>query len=152
MGEIVGVTKELLDQRPVETEFLADLLDRFLGRAGPAKYAAGSPGSARVNRNVTITTPIRLGIANINRLPIMVSMSRASPFQRCASCFSLPPCGGGAGWGVSADGGCSLLPPSLSLPRKGGNVTERPATIAALESACDNEPNNTADYPFTSAR
>src|SRR3954451_25017041 len=42
--------------------------------AGPAKYAAGSPGSARVKRNVTITTPIRLGIANISRLPIMVSM------------------------------------------------------------------------------
>ena len=43
--------------------------------AGPAKYAAGSPGSARVSRKVTITTPIRLGIANISRLPIMVSMA-----------------------------------------------------------------------------
>src|SRR5882762_4969782 len=47
--------------------------------AGPAKYAAGSPGSARVNRNVTITTPIRLGIANISRLPIMVSMAATLP-------------------------------------------------------------------------
>ena len=43
--------------------------------AGPAKYAAGSPGSARVSRNVTITTPISDGIANSNRLPIMVSMA-----------------------------------------------------------------------------
>src|ERR1700754_360845 len=42
--------------------------------AGPAKSAAGSPGSARVSRKVTMTTPIRLGIANISRLPIMVSM------------------------------------------------------------------------------
>jgi hypothetical protein len=38
MGEIVGVAEELLDQRLVETEFLPDLLDRFLGGgAGPAK-------------------------------------------------------------------------------------------------------------------
>ena len=34
MGEIVGVAEELLDQRLVEAEFLADLLDRFLGRGG----------------------------------------------------------------------------------------------------------------------
>src|SRR5260370_10643926 len=50
--------------------------------AGPAKYAAGSPGSARVKRNVTITTPIRLGIANINRLPVMVSMVALRLHQR----------------------------------------------------------------------
>src|ERR1700686_5743593 len=42
--------------------------------AGPAKYAAGSPGSARVSRKVTITTPIRLGIAIAARLRIIVSM------------------------------------------------------------------------------
>jgi hypothetical protein len=73
--EIVGVAEELLDQRLVEAELLADLLDAFLGRGGSAKYAAGSPGSARVSRNVTITTPISDGIANISRLPIMVSMA-----------------------------------------------------------------------------
>ena len=30
--------------------------------AGPAKYTAGSPGSTRVSRNVTMTTPISVGI------------------------------------------------------------------------------------------
>src|SRR2546423_15685594 len=34
MGEIVGVTKKLVDQRLVETELLPDLLDRFLGGGG----------------------------------------------------------------------------------------------------------------------
>src|SRR6266478_5845677 len=67
--------------------------------AGPAKYAAGSPGSARVRRNVTITTPIRLGIANISRLPIMVSMVAHSRFEFRVSqrepLSSLPPKGGG---------------------------------------------------------
>src|ERR1700677_2467227 len=42
--------------------------------AGPAKYAAGSPGSARVNRKVTMTTPIKLGIAIASRLRVIVSM------------------------------------------------------------------------------
>ena len=30
--------------------------------AGPAKYTAGSPGSTRVSRNVTMMTPISVGI------------------------------------------------------------------------------------------
>src|SRR5437588_2032976 len=42
--------------------------------AGPAKYAAGSPGSARVSRKVTITTPIRLGIAMSRRFAMTASM------------------------------------------------------------------------------
>ena len=33
---------------------------------------------------------------------------------------SLPPCGGGLGRGVSRTFGACLLPPSLSLPLKGG--------------------------------
>src|SRR5580693_8202356 len=59
--------------------------------AGPAKYTAGSPGSARVSRKVTITTPIRLGIAIAARLRIIVSMaapqgaaSPRSPLRECA--------------------------------------------------------------------
>src|SRR5260370_17168610 len=59
--------------------------------AGPAKYAAGSPGSARVKRNVTITTPIRLGIANINRLPVMVSMVALRLHQRAIIEATLKP-------------------------------------------------------------
>ena len=35
MREIVGVAEELLDQRLVEAELLADLLDGFLGRGRP---------------------------------------------------------------------------------------------------------------------
>ncbi len=81
MSEIAGVTEELLDQRPVETEFLADLLDRLLSRGGTGEIAAGSPGSARVKRKVTMTTPIRLGIANISRLPIIVSMGSAPSWR-----------------------------------------------------------------------
>src|ERR1044072_8294402 len=46
--------------------------------AGPAKSAAGSPGSARVSRKVTITTPTRLGIAISRRLRMTISMARAS--------------------------------------------------------------------------
>src|SRR5258707_9797468 len=87
--------------------------------AGPAKYAAGSQGSARVKRNVTITTPIKLGIANINRLPIMVSMGRCSLRIGGASrryCFcSLPPCGGGLGRGVSREGGACGYPSRCPL-------------------------------------
>jgi hypothetical protein len=37
MREIVGVAEELLDQRLVEAELLADLLDRLLGRGGSCK-------------------------------------------------------------------------------------------------------------------
>src|SRR6186997_429664 len=50
--------------------------------AGPAKYAAGSPGSARVSRKVTITTPIRLGIAISRRL--RMTMSTRSPLGQRA--------------------------------------------------------------------
>src|SRR5258706_13930332 len=42
---------------------------------GPAKYAAGSPGSARVRRKVTTITPTMFGIAPARRLPIILSMS-----------------------------------------------------------------------------
>src|SRR5262245_43034023 len=38
---------------------------------------------------------------------------------RAAAC-SLPPCGGGLGWGVVDGYGVRVQPPSLSLPRKGG--------------------------------
>src|ERR1700686_2301195 len=55
--------------------------------AGPAKYAAGSPGSARVSRKVTITTPIRLGIAIAARLRIIVSM--VAPRGAASPCSSL---------------------------------------------------------------
>ena len=37
MREIVDVAEELLEQRLVETELLADLLDRLLGRGGPGE-------------------------------------------------------------------------------------------------------------------
>src|SRR5207248_6181102 len=40
--------------------------------AGPAKYAAGSPGNACVNTKVTITTPTRLGTAITSRLRTML--------------------------------------------------------------------------------
>src|ERR1044072_3735206 len=50
--------------------------------AGPAKYAAGSPGSARVSRKVTITTPIRLGIAISRRF--RMTMSTRSPLRQHA--------------------------------------------------------------------
>src|SRR5258705_6630735 len=100
--------------------------------AGPAKYAAGSPGSARVNRNVTITTPIRLGIANISRLPIMVSMARNSlvvfPISQHDAVCSLPPCGGGLGRGVSREGGARGHP----LPHKGGGNEASPAATRLL--------------------
>src|SRR4029453_16847481 len=36
--------------------------------AFPAKYAAGSPGSARIRQNVTTTTPARPGAAAASRL------------------------------------------------------------------------------------
>ena len=39
--------------------------------AGPAKYTAGSPGNTRVRRNVTITTPIKVGITVTRRLKIV---------------------------------------------------------------------------------
>src|SRR6478752_7172736 len=46
-----------------------------LSAGGPAKSAAGSPGNARVNRNVTLTTPIKLGMASSRRLPMSASMA-----------------------------------------------------------------------------
>ena len=44
MGEIDGVAEELLDQRLVETELLADLLDRLLGRRGAGEIRRGIAG------------------------------------------------------------------------------------------------------------
>src|SRR5438093_759900 len=41
MCEIAGITEELLDQRLVEAEFLADLLDRLLARRGARKICRG---------------------------------------------------------------------------------------------------------------
>ena len=49
--------------------------------AGPAKYAAGSPGSTRVNRNVTMTTPIRVGITVTRRREMLASMTPALFFR-----------------------------------------------------------------------
>src|SRR4051812_39479062 len=48
---------------------------------------------------------------------------REPPARSLPSCrgafasFSLPPCGGGSGWGVAS---CNGIPPTLTLPRKGG--------------------------------
>src|ERR1043166_9168844 len=44
MGEIVGVTEELLDQRLVEAELLPDLLNRLLGRGGAGEIGRGIAG------------------------------------------------------------------------------------------------------------
>ena len=44
VGEIGGVTEELLDQRLVEAEFLADLLDRLLVRRGAGEIRRGIAG------------------------------------------------------------------------------------------------------------
>ena len=44
MGEIVGVAEELLDQRLVEAELLADLLDRLLVRRGTGEIRRGIAG------------------------------------------------------------------------------------------------------------
>src|SRR5579859_4975037 len=41
--------------------------------AGPAKYTAGSPGSTRVSRNVTMITPIRVGMTVARRLRITMA-------------------------------------------------------------------------------
>jgi len=50
VGEIGGVTEELLDQRLVETEFLADLLDRLLvspqGQRNTPRDRRAAPASA----------------------------------------------------------------------------------------------------------
>ena len=44
MRKIGSVAEELLDQRLVEAEFLADLLDRLLGRHGPGEIRRGITG------------------------------------------------------------------------------------------------------------
>ena len=44
MREIVGIAEELFDQRLVEAEFLADLLDRLLGRGGTREIGRGIAG------------------------------------------------------------------------------------------------------------
>src|SRR5207247_7683337 len=108
--------------------------------AGPAKYAAGSPGNARVKRKVTITTPIRLGIANIKRLPIMFSIVSRSRFvfvisQHDAVC-SLPPCGGGLGRGVSREGGACGYPPLCPCPARGEGTRERGSSLGRESEQC----------------
>src|SRR5271170_1595119 len=45
--------------------------------AGPAKYTAGSPGSTRVNKKVTMMTPISVGITVTRRRKILTSMTTA---------------------------------------------------------------------------
>src|ERR1044072_7511204 len=49
---------------------------------GPAKYAAGAPGSARVSRKATRTTPPRLGVAISRRLRMTVTIR--SPLRQRA--------------------------------------------------------------------
>ena len=44
MGKIGGVAEKLFDQRLVEAEFLADLLDGFLGRGGAGEIRRGIAG------------------------------------------------------------------------------------------------------------
>ncbi len=96
MCKIGGVAEELLDQRLVEAEFLADLLDRLLGRRRSRKIRRGIAGQRAGQQERDDHDPDQTGDREHQPLADHGQHEQLPPRMQFAP---LPLAGRGRGWG-----------------------------------------------------
>src|SRR5436309_3193313 len=97
---LCGIPAHQDNRRPSASQLPGgDLTDA----GGGSRYEAGLATQGALHRGLLASGPLLLSLAR-------------------ASFFSLPPCGGGLGWGVKHS---QTLPPTPTLPHKGGGSKSR---------------------------
>ncbi len=67
---------------------------------------------------LSVLVPSRLDLSRARKGVRLIEMVRLAPLSRSLRTFSLPPCGGGSGWGVAASSAPAVYP--TPSPQGGG--------------------------------